>query len=129
MYLRFFLVLAFAACVSVFALGEIPLETGANVLFYGNSLVERLGEQGELEAWVQLARPEADLHFRSLAWTGDEVGNRQRAEGYAEHLKNLLALWPSKMVVVGFGMNEAFAGEAGLTAFRAQWEIFLKQLA
>jgi glucose/arabinose dehydrogenase/uncharacterized cupredoxin-like copper-binding protein/lysophospholipase L1-like esterase len=81
-----------------------------------------------MEAWIQLARPESDLHFRSLAWTGDEVGNRQRAEGYAEHLKNLLALWPAGTVVLGFGMNESFGGETGVEAFRSQYEVLLKQL-
>ncbi len=107
----------------------VPLERDSTVLFYGNSMVERLLEQGELEALVQMTLPEANLNFRSLAWTGDEVGHRQRAEGYAEHLKNLLALWPAKTVVLGFGMNESFAGEKGLPAFRAQWEVLLKQLS
>lgn len=114
---------------AVAAHAEIPFQQDDIVLFYGNSMVERLLEHGELEAMVQLAQPGKNLHFRSLAWTGDEVGNRLRAEGYAAHMKELLAAWPAKVVVVGYGMNEAFAGAAGLSAFRTQLTGYLDQLA
>ncbi len=107
----------------------LPLEKDDTLLFYGNSMVERLLEHGALEAQVQLATPGKNLHFRSLAWTGDEVGNRLRAEGYASHMKELLAAWPAKVVVVGYGMNEAFAGKAGLPAFKSQLAGCLDQLA
>ena len=90
------------------------------MLFYGGAMVGRLCESGELEARVQLARPEMKLRFRSLAWTGDEVGCRLRPEGDVGHLNKLLAKWPANVVVLGYGMNESFAGEAGLGAFRAQ---------
>ena len=77
---------------------------------------------------VQLALPEAQLHFGSLAWTGDEVGHRLRAEGYAGHLKELLQAWPAQVVIVGYGMNEVFAGAAGLPLFRSQLGSYLDQL-
>ncbi len=125
---RVFLSIIVSVAVPLVGEGQIPLEKGGTVLFYGNSFVERLCESGQMEALVHLSLPDSELHFRSLAWTGDEVGNRQRAEGYAEHLKNLLALWPAKTVVLGFGMNEAFAGETGVEAFRGQYAVFLKQL-
>ncbi len=82
------------ATFAITARAEIPLKANDTVLFYGGGMVERLGENGEMEARIQLARPELKLCFRSLAWTGDEVGHRQRPEGYVEHLKNLLAKWP-----------------------------------
>ncbi len=111
------------------ALAQITLRPHDTVLFYGNSLVERLGEHGELEAMVHLALPDHQLHFRSLAWTGDEVGYRLRPEGYEEHLKSLLAQWLANVVIVGFGLNESFAGEAGLGDFRTQLDTYLNQLA
>lgn len=101
----------------------------ATILFYGNSMVERLLEHGEMEARVQLAKPDKNLRFRSLAWTGDEVANRLRAEGYAAHMKELLAAWPAKVVVLGYGLNESFTGEAGLPAFRTALGGYLDQLA
>ena len=98
------------------------------ILFYGNSMVERLLEEGELEAHLQLASATHDLRVRSLAWTGDEVGWRLRPEGYVEHLKSLLAAWPAEVVVLGYGMNESFAGMAGLADFRRQYELYLREI-
>ena len=107
---------------------QISLKHDDTLVFHGNSLVERLLEQGELQAWIHLADTNRPLHFRSFAWTGDEVGHRLRAEGYADHMKSLLALWPAKVVVVGFGMDESFAGAKGLPEFRSQLEVLLGQL-
>ncbi len=70
---------------------DVKTSKEQTVLFYGNAMVERLLEHGEMEARVHLAMREKKLHFRSLAWTGDEVANRFRAEGYAAHMKELLA--------------------------------------
>ncbi|MGY8639491.1 MAG: DUF7133 domain-containing protein [Verrucomicrobiales bacterium] len=98
-------------------------------LFYGNSMVERLLEDGEMEARLQIAHPDERLKIRSLAWTGDEVGNRLRLEGYAQHMKNLLAKWPAETVVLGYGLNESFAGKEGLADFEQQYRQHLKQLS
>ncbi|WP_414660946.1 PVC-type heme-binding CxxCH protein [Horticoccus sp. 23ND18S-11] len=110
------------------AVGD-SLRAGDGILFYGNAVVERLLESGDLEARVQLAYPDKKIRIRSLAWTGDEVGHRLRPEGYVEHLKSLLAAWPAQVVVLGYGMNESFAGAAGLPAFRAQYQIHLREIA
>ena len=101
---------------------------GTTILFYGNSMVERLLEHGELEARLQIALPDDNLKIRSLAWTGDEVGNRLRLEGYPKHMKNLLAAWPANTIVLGYGLNEAFAGPDGLADFETQYATHLKQL-
>lgn len=111
------------------AIAEVPVSRNDTILFYGNSLVERLLENGELEAYLQLANAGKDLRVRSLAWTGDEVGYRLRPDGFTEHLKLLLAKWPANIVVIGFGMNESFAGKGGLTEFRIQLEIYRREMA
>ncbi len=98
------------------------------ILFYGNSMLERLLEHGELEARLQIAQPDAGLMVRSLAWTGDEVGNRLRLEGYAKHMKNLLTEWPANTIVLGYGLNESFAGEEGLAEFRQHYADHFNQL-
>lgn len=116
-------------CLSGAARADVPLKANDTILFYGNAMVERLLEHGELEAWVQLAHPGKNLKLRSLAWTGDEVGFQLRPDGYAEHLKGLLAKWPANVVVVGVGMNESFAGQAGLPDFRKQLDLYLREIA
>ncbi len=135
--LRFFLRCAYFLSGIVLVVSSLPVkaegmsalqEKEATILFYGNSMVERLLESGEMEARVHLAMPNKNLHFRSLAWTGDEVGCRLRAEGYAAHMKELLAVWPARVVVLGYGMNESYAGKAGLPAFREALSGHLDQL-
>jgi len=37
--------------------------------------------------------------------------------------------WPAKVMIAGFGMNEAFGGAAGLADFRAQLCAYLDQIA
>ena len=37
--------------------------------------------------------------------------------------------WPAKVMIAGFGMNEAFGGAAGLADFRAQFGGYLDQIA
>jgi hypothetical protein len=68
-------------CLSGAARADVPLKANDTILFYGNAMVERLLEHGELEAWVQLAHPGKNLKLRSLAWTGDEVGFQLRPDG------------------------------------------------
>lgn len=110
------------------ASAAVPLASGDTVLWYGNSLGERLLEQGDCEALVQLAVP-GGVSFRSLAWTGDEVGYRLRPEGYVDHLRSLIAAWPAQVVIVAYGMNESHAGGAGLDDFRRQYAACLQELA
>ena len=119
----------YCAIFTLFASAAPALESNATVLFYGNAMVERLLESGELEAHLQLTLPGKKLRVRSLAWTGDEVGYRLRPEGYVEHLKTLIAAWPADVVVLGYGRNESFAGPAGLEEFRTQYDLYLREVA
>jgi hypothetical protein len=49
-------------------------------------------------------------------------------EGYVEHMKSLLARWTAGTVVIGFGNNESFGGEAGMAQFKKDWEVYLKEI-
>ncbi|MEY2600264.1 MAG: hypothetical protein RLZZ142_2523, partial [Verrucomicrobiota bacterium] len=115
------------ACAQT-SLGDESQPKGETILFYGNGMVERLLEGGELEARLQLSHPKGDLRVRSLAWTGDEVGYRLRPEGYVEHLKGLLEVWAPNTVVMGFGNLESFGGDEGLGQFLRDWEKYLKEI-
>ena len=104
-------------------------ESRPTLLFYGNSMVERLLEHGGMEARLQIATSGKGLKIRSLAWTGDEVGNRLRLEGYPKHMKNLIQQWPSNVLILGYGMNEAFHGPEGLPPFKRDYQSHIQQLA
>ena len=120
---------ALLALLALTASAQIPLREGDGVMFHGAGLVERLLEHGELPALLHLAHPHLHLRVRSVAWTGDEVGHRLRPEGYAAHVKELIAAWPARVVVAGYGGNESFAGAAGLEAFRRDARAHLDQLS
>ena len=107
---------------------QLQFEKGDRILLYGNSFVERLQEDGRFEASLQLAHPDKKLEFRSLAWTGDEVGYRLRPERYVNHLKKLLAEWPANFVILGFGMNESFGGNVGLGEFQRDLNGYLNEM-
>ncbi|MBM3822557.1 MAG: hypothetical protein FJ404_06690 [Verrucomicrobia bacterium] len=107
---------------------RIALQPQDTLVFYGGALVECLLENGELQSLFHLANPALKLRFRSLAWTGDEVGHRLRAEGYADHLRAMLARWPAQVVFLAFGGNESFAGVSGLETFRTHLHQMLDQL-
>ena len=110
------------------ARAELGFRKGDRVLLYGNSFIERLQAHGLFEACLQLAHPEKNLEFRSLAWTGDEVGYRLRPERYVNHLNKLLTSWPAKVVILGFGINESFAGPEGIGAFRSDLDGYLREM-
>jgi glucose/arabinose dehydrogenase/lysophospholipase L1-like esterase/plastocyanin len=117
------------SCLLAFqAHAQLQFEKGDRILLYGNSFVERLQEDGRFEASLQLANPDKKLEFRSLAWTGDEVGYRLRPERYVNHLKKLLAEWPANFVVLGFGMNESFRGDSGLDEFQGDLNGYLNEM-
>jgi azurin/lysophospholipase L1-like esterase len=107
---------------------QLQLSDGDRVLLYGNSFIERLQEDGRFEAMMQVAHADKKLAFRSLAWSGDEVGYRLRLEGYPKHLKNLLAKWPANVVILGFGLNESFGGNAGLGRFESDLAGYLNEI-
>lgn len=108
---------------------ELSFEKGDRILIYGNSFAERMQEAGWFEAAIQLAHPDKGLEFRSLAWTGDELGNRIRPERYPNHLKKLLAEWPADVVLlVGFGRSEAFAGPSGREQFEDDLQTYIHEM-
>ncbi|MED5587183.1 MAG: GDSL-type esterase/lipase family protein [Verrucomicrobiota bacterium] len=120
-----FLLLVLVAQV---ARAGIQFNKGDRVLFYGGSFIERLQGHGLFEASLQLAHPEKDLEFRSLAWTGDEVGYRLRPERYVNHLNKLLDRWKANVVILGFGGNESFAGARGIARFCSDLEGYLDEI-
>jgi len=111
------------------ALSTMPdtkMKSGGVTVFYGNGMVERLQEDGTFEALMQAARPGEKRQYRSLAYTGDEVGFRIRPGQFGNHLAYITSQTPADKVVMCFGMNEAFAGSLGLPAFEKALDSYLK---
>jgi lysophospholipase L1-like esterase len=99
------------------------LADGDRVVLVGNTLIERDQSYGHLETLLTASYPDRTLTFRNLGWSGDTVWGEARAgfgsaeDGFRHLREHLLTLKPT-VVIVGYGGNEAFAGEAGLPRFR-----------
>lgn len=104
---------------------DVSVEKEGLTVFYGNSFVERQLEDGTLEALLQAVSTGKNLRFRSLAYTGDEVGFQIRPERFADHLGYITHQLPCERVILCYGMNESFAGAAGLDAFKKALDINL----
>jgi lysophospholipase L1-like esterase len=120
--------------VSVFA-ADAPFELRKNdrVAFLGDTLVERAGRYGYVEAALTLAFPDHQLTFRNLGWSGDNVFARSRdyfdkqGDGYARLRSHVDRLKPTVMFLA-YGGNEAWDGEAGLAGFVHGYERLLGEL-
>jgi len=105
-----------------------PVNSSGLTLFYGNSFIERLQEDGTLEALLHAASPEKRQQFRSLAYTGDEVGFRIRPAKFGAHLGYISNQLRGDRVVMAFGMNEAFSGGEGLAGFSKSLEAYVTMI-
>lgn len=107
-------------------LPENKLDSKGLTILYGNSFVERLQEEGTLEALLHTAHPDKALRFRSMAYTGDEVGFRIRPAKFGDHLGYISRQLPCDRVVMCFGMNESFAGVLGFSDFERNLTAYLE---
>ncbi|MDC0325119.1 GDSL-type esterase/lipase family protein, partial [bacterium] len=101
------------------------LQPERGTIFYGNSFMERLQEDGTLEALLHSAKAGERHRFRSLAYTGDEVGFRIRPDKFGDHLGYVVSQFSADRVVMCFGMNEAFEGLDGIPKFSKKLELYL----
>ncbi|CAN5407305.1 hypothetical protein BH23VER1_BH23VER1_21820 [soil metagenome] len=103
-------------------LADFAFQNGDRVVLLGNTLVERAQRYGYLETALLAGSGAADLTFRNLGWSGDDVLGSSRGrfgfqpEGFKHLRDHVLDLEPT-VLIVSYGGNEAFAGEAGLADF------------
>jgi hypothetical protein len=135
------------ACIAVvccLSLGVLPaaavavdsppeLRDGDRVVLLGGAFVERLQTHGYLETAITAALPEKNLTFRNLGWSGDTVWGDSRgvfgsrADGFKRLLGDVEIAKPT-LLVICYGENEAYAGEAGLDEFRGGLNALLDAL-
>jgi azurin/glucose/arabinose dehydrogenase/lysophospholipase L1-like esterase len=120
-----FLLAALAAPAQSSGFSAVDSLSDNAYLLYGNGLAVRLQEHGYFEAFLQLAEADKKLQLRSLSYTGDQVHYRLRPAKFSAHLNQLLSIWKGQHVLLFFGQNEAFEGEAGLNAFTLQLKNYL----
>ena len=135
--MRYFLsalVLWLSTAAALFAEeARFAFRDGDRVVFLGNTLVEREQASGYWELALTLAHPDRKVTFRNLGWSGDTVWCESRGifdqpqAGYQRTIELVRELKPT-VLILGYGGNEAFAGEAGKVAFAQQYRKLLDDL-
>lgn len=110
------------------------LKDGDRVVWLGGTFIEREQSYSRFEEFLQLINRKPNLVFRNLAWSGDTVWGEARAafDPPAKGYERLIALTKEAkptVIVLAYGSNESFAGEAGVDAFRKQYERLMNDLA
>ena len=103
---------------------RFELQDGDRIVLVGDTLIERDQRYGYLETLLTITNPDKNLVFRNLGWSGDTVGGISRSgfdppEAGFEQLRQQIAAVKPTVVVVGYGMADSFAGEAGSARIRA----------
>ena len=121
---------------------SLDLHENDHIAIIGNTLAERLQDNGWLETRLHARFPKHDLVVRNLGFSGDEVVTRLRSKnfgtpdewlsgkpapigGYQENRFDGVNT-QADVIFAFFGYNESYAGEAGLPAFRQQLTEWIK---
>jgi putative heme-binding domain-containing protein len=96
---------------------------GDRVVFLGDTMMEREGNYGYIEATITSRLQGKKVIFRNLAWSADTVLGESRAsfdppEKGFELLKEPLQAIKPTVAFLAYGMAESFKGDAGLEKFR-----------
>ncbi len=123
------LLLFFALCSLPCASAQLPLElkTGTRIALIGNSLFDRMRDDGHFEALMHQRFAKEKLIFRNLAWSADEVALRPRPDGFGD-LSQHLSEHKADLILAAFGFNESFKGEKGVAEFQTLLKSFLIEL-
>src|SRR5262249_58552048 len=105
-------------------------KAGDRVGLIGSRVIDGEQRYGYWEAALTAANPDKNISFRNLGWSGDTVWGEARAgfgtpaDGYKALIDHVKAEKPT-VLIVGYGTNESFAGEAGFAEIKEPVEKML----
>ena len=114
-----------AGGVNLNALPSVRIDHDSMTVLYGNALIEKLQQEGTFESLIHVSDRTQKHQFRSMAYTGDEVGFRIRATKFSAHMSYLVQQWPADQVLMAFGGNEAYEGPSGIPQFKSDLQTYL----
>ena len=112
----------------------LELRDGDRIVLLGNTLIERAQTYGYLETMLTIGNPGLGLTFRNIGWSADNVFGHSRAvfdaaaKGFGKLRKQVADAKPT-VLIIGYGSNAAYDGEAALPAFVAGYKRLLDALA
>ena len=111
----------------------LKLKPNDRIAMLGGTFIEREQKYGHIEAALTLKHRNDGIVFRNLGWSGDTVYGDARAgfDNSAKGYERLVALTREvkpTFIVLCYGLNESFDGEAGLDRFRKAYVKLLDDL-
>lgn len=104
---------------------QVDLKKGDSIAILGSGVADRAQHYGWLEAMIAQTHAEADLTFRNLAFSGDEVQTWHRIDDFGTR-DEWLAKVRADVIFAFYGYNESFKGYEGLEAFKANLAKFIE---
>ena len=94
-------------CGAAGASAQLEFNANDHVVFIGNALPDRMQHDGWLETYLQSANPGKNLVIRNMGFSGDEVADRPREQGFPS-VDECLTLAKTNVLFAFFGYNESF---------------------
>jgi lysophospholipase L1-like esterase len=105
---------------------RLTLEPHDRVMLVGNTLAERQLLFNHFETSLLARLPALELTVRNLGWSGDTPALQPRPLNFGDAATHLAAQ-KADVILAFFGLNESFAGEAGVAAFTRDLEAWVGQ--
>jgi lysophospholipase L1-like esterase len=127
-------IVALLACLAAQDPAPFEFAPGERVVLLGNTFFERDLQHNALETLLVSRHPDREIVFRNLGWDGDTVWGHARAgfgnpkDGFRNLHKQVAEAKPT-VILLAYGLNESFAGEAGLAEFTEGLHQLLESLA
>jgi len=117
-------VLLLTHAVSAAAEPPLTLKPHDRVMLVGNTLAERQQLFNHFETSLLTRFPELELTIRNLGWSADTPALQPRPLNFGDTATHLTAQ-RADVILAFFGLNESFAGEAGVAAFERDLEAWV----
>ena len=102
-------------------------QKGDTIAILGNGLADRMQHDGWMETIIQSELKDANLSFRNMSLTGDQVDKFPRSKGFTDMITYLRHV-KADVVFAMFGYNESFAGVGGADGYRQRLVDFVKRI-
>jgi lysophospholipase L1-like esterase len=102
----------------------LVLQPHDRVMLVGNTLAERQQLFNHFETSLLTRFPDLELTIRNLGWSGDTPALQPRPLNFGDTATHLTAQ-RADVILAFFGLNESFAGEAGVAAFERDLETWV----
>ncbi len=103
------------------AVSKDAIEAGDSVVVVGNTFADQMRKHCYFETMVQQRFAGSGTSFRNLGWAGDTLAVRARPANFPPE-DETLSQHGADVILVCFGLGEAFEGVSGLAAFRRDYQ-------